>query len=187
MDITETFRAANRTAWRRWLDKHHTTKAEIWLLFYKKGSGQATVTYDEAVEEALCFGWIDGIVKAVDDLCYAQRFTPRKPRSKWSKPNWERVERMIAAGKMTEAGAVHIPKSRPDFEGEHKQASILPPDLMKAVRADVAALGYFKSLPPGYIRMAARWINAAKREETRARRIAEFVELCAAGKRIGPR
>jgi uncharacterized protein YdeI (YjbR/CyaY-like superfamily) len=102
--ITETFFAADRVTWRDWLERHHIDKSEIWLVFLKKHVDEPCVTYDEAVEEALCFGWIDGVLRRIDDREHAVRFTPRKPGSVWSESNVVRVERLIAEGRMTEAG-----------------------------------------------------------------------------------
>jgi len=114
MEITETFFATTRQEFRSWLERHHQSKSEIWLAQYKKATGKATVDYDEAVMEALCFGWIDGIRKRIDEGSFATRFTPRKPGSSaWSERNLERVRRLIAEGQMTAAGYASLP---PDFE-----------------------------------------------------------------------
>src|SRR5437763_11840829 len=104
MEITNTLYVTNRDDWRAWLEEHHATEPEIWLVFYRKASGKSRIPYDEAVEEALCFGWIDSIVKGIDEERFAQRFSPRKPKSAWSELNKERVRRLMEQGKMTQAG-----------------------------------------------------------------------------------
>lgn len=104
MNITKTLYAKDRTQWRRWLEKNHDKEKEIWLVFYRKDSGKVSISYNDAVEEALCFGWIDSIEKGIDGERFAQRFTPRKPKSKWSETNKERVKKLIKEGKMTKAG-----------------------------------------------------------------------------------
>jgi uncharacterized protein YdeI (YjbR/CyaY-like superfamily) len=109
VEITQTLYVLNRDEWRHWLAKHHQTEREVWLRFYKKGSGKTGVTYDAAVEEALCFGWIDSLVQRIDDACYAQKFTPRKPNSVWSTSNKLRARQMIREGKMVEAGRLTLP------------------------------------------------------------------------------
>lgn len=108
MEIPKTLHASNRDAWRAWLDRHHETEQEIWLVFYKKHTGKPGVSYEDAVEEALCFGWIDSIVRRIDDERYAQKFGPRKANSKWSESNKRRVRKMMEEGKMTAAGLAKI-------------------------------------------------------------------------------
>lgn len=104
MKIGMMLHVANREKWRKWLEKFHDKEKEIWLIFYRKSSGKSSISYNDAVEEALCFGWIDSIEKGIDHERFAQRFTPRKPKSKWSESNKERIERLIKDGKMTKAG-----------------------------------------------------------------------------------
>lgn len=112
MEITETLSVSTRAAWRAWLKRHHASKSVIWLITYKKGTGKPRVEYADAVEEALCFGWIDSTTKTIDAERYAQRFTPRKKGSNWSESNLERIKRLVATGQMTPAGAVHLPDAR---------------------------------------------------------------------------
>jgi uncharacterized protein YdeI (YjbR/CyaY-like superfamily) len=110
----KTLHVTTREAWRKWLQKHHDRETEVWLIFYKQHTGKPRVAYEDAVEEALCFGWIDSIVRRVDDECYMQKFTPRKPNSKWSDSNRARVKKLLKAGLMTEAGksVLEKPKSQ---------------------------------------------------------------------------
>lgn len=187
MEITESVYCATREAWRAWLAKHHTTRREIWLIYYKKGSGRPRVAYGDAVEEALCFGWIDSTVKPLDAERYAQRFTPRKAGSNWSTPNLIRVRRLVAAGLMMPAGARHIPTSRAAkaFHAKHKRRSTAPTtaprDLAAAIRDNPAAVRHWKTLAPGYRRLYVRMVIEARKPETRARRIVRAVERLASG------
>ena len=124
MDVGETVRARNRDEWRRWLAKHHADKKEIWLVYYKKASGKTGVSYDESVEEALAFGWIDGIAKSIDEHTYVGRFTPRRPKSNWSESNIARVKKLLADGRMAAPGLAVIPAkikdSLPHLRGRAK-------------------------------------------------------------------
>ncbi len=177
----ETVFAADRVEWRRWLKRNSARSQEIWLVFYKKASGKPTVSYDHAVEEALCFGWIDGVIKKQDEECYAQRFTPRKPKSAWSKSNIERVERLIAEGKMTPAGLKA-------YSGYARVAppmpTELPKDLEDKFRRQRAAWGNYEKFPPGYRRMTAGRVASAKKEETRIKRLEKLIEYSAYNQRI---
>ena len=183
MEITETVYAPTRAAWRAWLKKHHTSKREIWLIYHKKGSGTVRLEYGDAVEEALCYGWIDTTVKPVDGERYAQRFTPRKPGSNWSTPNLIRVERLVAAGLMTPAGAVHIPskKAAKEFHAKHARRttgpSVAPRDLSAALKKNAKAQAVWKALAQGYKRTYVRWLGDVKSPEARARRIAKVVDF----------
>jgi uncharacterized protein YdeI (YjbR/CyaY-like superfamily) len=188
VEIGDTIYAATREHWRRWLEANHATLQQIWLVYYKKRSGTPSVSYDEAVEEALCFGWIDGIVKRIDEERYAQRYTPRRPNSNWSEPNRRRVRGLIEAGKMTDAGMAKI-----DFD--LKVDDVLPPpqteeiaipqDVEKALRARPPAWENFTRLPPSSRGEYIRWITAGKREQTRARRLREAVVLLEQNQRLG--
>lgn len=187
-NITEAYErveARDRKRWRAWLDKNHARLPGIWLAFYKKASGKPTVRYDEAVEEALCYGWIDSLMKPVDDQKYRQLFTPRKAKSKWSKPNKQRVARMIAAGLMTDVGMGKVRAAKKNGSWASAEAAdslVVPPDLRKALNANKEARTAFERMPPGRKRQLLGWIHDAKRAETRQRRIAQLVEI-AAGKR----
>lgn len=178
----ETFYAKNRAEWRAWLRKNGRTAGEVWLLYYKKGSGKPRVAYDEAVEEALCFGWIDGKIKRIDEACYAQRFTPRKPKSPWSQSNIDRVQELIAAGKMT-------PDGLKAFSPERRQPApamptALPKELERQFRAQTEAWENFQRFPPYYRRMTARWVASAKRDETRLERLRKLIEFSDRNERI---
>ena len=187
MEVTESLYVATRAALRTWLKKHHATKREIWLIYHKKGSGKPRVDYGPAVEEALCYGWIDSTVKTLDAERYAQRFTPRTKGSNWSTPNLTRVERLMTAGLMTPSGAAHLPskKAAKAYHAKHAKrttgTTVAPLDLSSALKKDMKASAFWKVLTPGYKRTYIRWIADAKREETRARRIAAAVDRLSRG------
>jgi uncharacterized protein YdeI (YjbR/CyaY-like superfamily) len=178
----ETVSARDRAEWRRWLEKNHARRAEIWLVFYKKASGKQTVSYEHAVEEALCFGWVDGLKKGIDEECFAFRFTPRKAKSGWSKSNLERVKRMIADGKMLPAGLAAYNAS------DRRDVAPLPSKFPKALetrfREDRKAWENYQKFPPGYRRVTAGWVASAKKEETREKRLAKLIEFSSRGERI---
>ena len=175
-----------RAAWRSWLAAHHDRETEIWLVYNKRHTGEPRVEYDDAVEEALCFGWIDSIVRTIDADRYAQKFTPRKAKSKWSELNKRRFAKMVAEGKMTAAG---LAKSPPEDEGgaaaNPSADDAVPGYIEAALRANGAAWTNFSNLAPSYRRLYVRWIEDAKKEETRRKRLAEAVGLLAENKRLG--
>ncbi len=173
--------ATSRAQWRAWLRKH-AAEASIWLVLFKKHTGRSTISYDEAVEEALCFGWVDSIVRTIDHDRYAHRFTPRTPRSAWSQSNIRRMKRLIAARKVTSAGLAA-------FAG-HKQhlalprPSVLPADLQRRFQRAARAWKYFERCPPGYKKMAIGWVASAKRPETRIKRLDQLIETSARAERL---
>lgn len=175
----------SRAEWRRWLERHHDSAPGVWFVFHKVHTGKARVRYDEAVEEALCFGWIDSVSHSLDDDRYLQKFTPRRPGSRWSASNLERVRRLTAAGLMTPAGLAQVAgaASRPALGPT--VSSAVGDDVKQALAKSRKAAAEFESLPPGYVRNSMRWINSAKKPETRARRVAEFVSVTARGERLG--
>lgn len=176
--------AGSRGEWRSWLEKYHDKQDEAWLILYKVHTGKPCVPYGDAVEEAICFGWIDGKLKRIDDEKHMIRFTPRKDRSVWSLLNVNRAKRMIAQGQMREAGWIQVNNAKAaglwqkalDEEERKKEESIIPVDLAKAFNRNHKARENFKQMAPGYRRDYIRWIEAAKREETRKRRIQEVVK-----------
>ncbi|MGZ8829015.1 MAG: YdeI/OmpD-associated family protein [Thermoanaerobaculia bacterium] len=174
-EITKTFYAATRQEWREWLEKNHDRVKEIWLLYPKKGSGKTRVAYADAVEEALCFGWIDGVLKPVDDKVYGQRFTPRRPGTNWSELNRRRYARLLREGKVTAAGKAKPPNKRGRPATPAGTSDKVPPYISKAFRAAEPAWTNFRKLAPGYRRMYLLWINSAKREETRQKRLREAI------------
>jgi len=172
---------------RAWLEVNHAKCDELWVGFYKKASGRPSVTYSEALDEALCFGWIDGVRKTVDQLAYSVRFTPRKPTSKWSAVNVARVRKLITAGRMRAAGIKAFEtakdKSRVHSYEDRNSAQFAPEDE-KRFRANARAWKFFESRPPGYRKTITFWVSSAKKEETRGKRLATLIEVSASGKVI---
>ena len=175
---------------RAWLERHHAAASELWVGFHKRDSGKTSITWPESVDEALCFGWIDGIRKRIDDDRYTIRFTPRKPRSVWSKVNVGRVEELSRLGLMRPAGMAAFAARDEARSGiysfEQSEAPRLSPEQEAAFRADPAAWAWWEAAAPSYRRAATWWVVSAKREETRARRLATLIADSAAGRRIGP-
>jgi uncharacterized protein YdeI (YjbR/CyaY-like superfamily) len=172
-----------------WFEAEHARSPGIWMELAKAG-GDATVTYAEAIEIALCFGWIDGRKEAKDDLSWRQKFTPRTARSRWSKINCEKAERLIAAGRMRPAGQQAIALARADGRWDAAYASprnaTVPPDLARALRAEPRAAAFFETIA-AHNRYAVLYrVHEAKKPETRARRIATYVAMLAEGKTIHP-
>jgi uncharacterized protein YdeI (YjbR/CyaY-like superfamily) len=174
----------DRAAWRAWLAAHHASEREVLLVFRRKGTGPS-VTYDEAVEEALCFGWIDGIKQKLDDTRYTHRFTPRKPASTWSALNRRRAAAMIAAGRMKAAGkaAIEAAKRSGTWERPDPAGASEPAELKRALARAKAARIAYDAASPARRRLWARWIGSAKQAQTRARRAAQIVEQLRAGRR----
>lgn len=187
--ITNRKRFINRDAWRAWLEKNYASETELWLVLYKKNSNKPTVTYGEAVEEALCFGWIDGLTKGIDEEKYAVRFCPRKSGSVWSESNKKRVAKMIVEGKMTAIGLAKVEEAKRNGEWEkaavREDVSNVPADLKRALQADKTAQQNFEKLAPSHKRQYIYWITEAKRSETRQKRIRETVRMAKANKRLG--
>lgn len=175
-----------RPEWRSWLAQHHTQRAGVWFISFKQATNQLRVTYDEAVEEALCWGWIDSKPRKLDDERSMLWFAPRKPKTGWSKPNKERVERMIEAGLMQPAGLAKIDAAKADGSWTALDSIELlevPPDLAEALAGNAAAQQYWDGFPRSVKRGILEWIASAKKGETRAKRIEETVRLAADGKR----
>jgi len=176
----KTLYVKDRSEWRSWLEKNADRSREIFLIYHKKGSGKARIAYEDAVEEALCFGWIDGKVNKLDSRRYVQRFTPRRPASRWSALNIERVRKLIAEGKMTAAGlAVFKPERK-----TAPQSTELPDDLEQEFKKHADAWKNFQAFPPFYQRMTIAWVASAKREETRWKRLSQLIEYSAENQRI---
>ena len=179
----------NRKEWRSWLEKNHDKEDGIWLIHYKKSSGEKRLSHPEAVEEALCFGWIDSRLKRVDDDRYVLRYTPRKGKSVWSKINKDTAEKMIALGKMTEMGYQKINMAKKqglwDTAYTNKLRERLPSDLKKALMSNQVAWRNFKNFANSYRNMYIGWVNNAKTEVTRKKRIHEVVKRSEENKKPG--
>jgi uncharacterized protein YdeI (YjbR/CyaY-like superfamily) len=173
---------SSRADWRGWLAGHHASSPGIWLVYWKKGSGQPTLSYDDAVEEALCFGWIDSRVNALDAGRYQQIFTPRKPTSAWSRLNKERVARLLAAGLIAPPGLAVIEAAQRNGAWsalDAVEALEVPPDLAAALAADPLAEASFHAFSPSQRKQWLYRLAKAKRPETRARRLAQIVAVVA--------
>ena len=171
---------------RAWLEDHHASVDELWVGYFKKGTGTPSMTWPESVDEALCFGWIDGLRRRVDDERYAIRFTPRRTGSTWSRVNLGRVEVLMAAGRMRPAGMAAYEARKPEASGYsyEERPQELPEPYAAAFRErDEAAWSFFQAQSPSYRRLAIGWILDAKREATRWRRLEQIVEASAGGKR----
>jgi uncharacterized protein YdeI (YjbR/CyaY-like superfamily) len=180
---------ASPEEWRAWLEEHHDTEAEVLVGYWKRGTGRPSLTWPESVDEALCFGWIDGVRRRIDDERYCIRFTPRRPRSRWSDVNVARVAELEREGRMRPAGraafAARTEEGTYSYERQQREAA-LDDARERRLRADAAAWAYFSAQPPGYRRAVVHWVMSAKREETRDRRLAQLVECSAQGRPVPP-
>ena len=172
---------------RQWLERNHRSAIQLWVGFHRVHTGRPSLTWPQSVDEALCFGWIDGLRRGIDEHAYMIRFTPRRPDSIWSNVNTRRVAKLQAAGLMHPAGLAAFAKRDPERSGtylfEAKNAAF-DASTGKAFRRNRAAWKFFSAQPPGYRRIATRWVTSAKREETRAKRLAQLIEDSAHGRRI---
>jgi len=179
----------DRSAWREWLRENHGIRREIWLIYYKKHTGKPSIPYDDSVEEALCFGWIDSIIKKLDEERFARKFTPRKPKSSWSETNKERARKMMRNGKMTEVGLAKIREAKKSGEWSRtppkRKELVIPPYMKAALARNEKAQENFYNLAKSYRRQYVGWISSAKREETRKRRLAEVIRLLEKNERLG--
>jgi uncharacterized protein YdeI (YjbR/CyaY-like superfamily) len=183
----QVFRAA--ADFRRWLEEHHASANELWVGYYKKRAGKHAMTYPEAVEEALCFGWIDGVGYTVDDELHTNRFTPRRRGSSWSAVNIARIAELQAAGRLHAAGLRAFEERDRRKDAQYSYETVpreLPPELEARMKADAAAWQDWSARPAGYRRTAVAWVLSAKRAETRDRRLAELIEASSAGRPIKP-
>ncbi|MEJ2385285.1 MAG: YdeI/OmpD-associated family protein [Xanthomonadales bacterium] len=179
----------DRAAWRAWLERHHAAASGGWLIFWKADSGQAGIAYRDAVLEALCYGWIDGIKRRVDERRYTHRFTPRRARSRWSERNIRYARELIDQGLMRPPGlAAFEQRSRyPAAQRAQRVAAApsLPAELERAIRANPDSWRNFTALAPGYRKQYVLWLTTAKRADTRERRLREAIRLLASGRKLG--
>ena len=172
---------------RRWLSKHHDSEDELWVGFYKKATGRPSITWPESVDEALCFGWIDGVRKSLDEEAYVIRFTRRRRGSHWSKVNLERVAALIEEGRMTPAGMAAYEARDPEKSGRYsyeRERARFSREQEREFRSNADAWAFWQEQPPGYRKLTTHWVVSAKREQTRARRLARLIEDSANGLRI---
>lgn len=179
MKLGRTLYVTTREKWRAWLEKHHHQEPEIWLVYYRKSTGKPRLDYNVAIEEALCFGWIDSIEKGIDGERFAQRFSPRKPGSNWSEMNKERVRRLIKKGKMTPAGLAVFP-----YRSDEKFT--IPLDIKTLLKKDPVAWRNFQSFPRSYQKIRLGWIDAVRhRPQEFQKRLNYFLKMTAQNKRFG--
>jgi uncharacterized protein YdeI (YjbR/CyaY-like superfamily) len=175
---------------RAWLERHHADRRELLVGFYKKGSGRPSITWQESVDEALCFGWIDGVRRSLGDDAYTIRFTPRQARSTWSAVNVRRAQELIEAGRMTPAGLAAFEARGDDrtaiYSYEQRRQAALDAEQERRFRAVPEAWEWFQARPPSYRRAAIHWVTSAKRPETRERRLRALIEDSAAGRLVKP-
>ncbi len=182
-----TFQPQTLEEWHEWLLEHASTEQEIWVIFYKPGSGRASIAYEEAAEEAVCFGWVDSLIKNLDEFSHARKFTPRKTGSKWSETNVARAGRMIAAGRMTQTGLALFKES----SLHRAQSGQSRKDQMESWRAELVAKlptevrAIYDTIPPSLQRQYAGWVMSAKRPETRQKRLEELCATLLKGEKLG--
>jgi uncharacterized protein YdeI (YjbR/CyaY-like superfamily) len=177
----------SQAEFRRWLEAHHASERELVVGLYKKASGKGGIGYKEAVDEALCFGWIDGIKKRVDEASYTHRFTPRRPGSIWSAINLKRMKELIALGLVSKAGRETFERRDPKKAGLYSfenRPQTFDAVIARAFKANARAWAFFRAQPPGYQKILTFWIMSAKKEETRLRRLDVLVRRSAEGKRM---
>jgi uncharacterized protein YdeI (YjbR/CyaY-like superfamily) len=179
MEITQTLYITNRKEWRKWLREHYKTEKEIWLVYYKKGTGKPRIEYNDAVEEALCFGWIDSIVRSIDEEKHAQRFSPRKPNSKYSPANKERLRTLLKQKKVIK----EVRDTLGDLEGEK---FVIPKDILAEIKSNKQAWKNFQKFSDPYKRIRIGFIEGArKRSAEFKKRLAYFIKMTEQGKQFG--
>lgn len=178
-----------RKEWRDWLNQNHDKSSGIWMVFYKKHTGKATLEYDDAVEEALCFGWIDSIIKKIDDEKYVRKLTPRKADSRWSELNKKRIRKLMKQGLLTEAGTMKVQEAKTsglwDKPGSPQISLNSLREFECALAKNKKAKSFFDQLASSYQKQFIGWISAAKRQETKKRRLREAIALLERGEKLG--
>ncbi len=181
----KTFDARTVERWRKWLDANHASESEVWLICHKPHTGTPSVDYLDALDEALCVGWIDSLIKRIDDDRYARKFTPRKPASKWSDVNRKRYAALAKAGRLKAPGKARSPETGGRYDAKPSVPQKIPAAIAKAIKASPAAWKFYQTLTPREQRMYFGWICLAKREETKRRRIAEAIKRLSAKQTLG--
>ncbi|MDO8793046.1 MAG: YdeI/OmpD-associated family protein [Vicinamibacterales bacterium] len=183
----KTFLAVSLSEWRKWLSKHHASESEVWLVFFKQHTGETAIAYSDALDEALCFGWIDSLVKRLDDDRFARKFTPRKADSRWSEINRKRYAALKANGRIQPAGLKRPPTNRgyDPPPARRELPATLPDHIQQGLKQHPSARKVFDGLSPVHRRRYVAWVDSAKREETKARRLAEAIRLLTAGQPLG--
>ncbi len=179
MPALKTLYLSDRRKWRAWLRKNHKSARGVWLVYYKKGTGKPRIPYNDAVEEALCFGWIDSTVKSIDDERFAQRFSPRNPKSAYSPANQERLRKLVAAGKVAKSVLAGLPP-------QTSERFRVPKDILEAIKSDKAAYANYRKLSPAYKRIRIGFIEGARRRPAEFRkRLNYFIKMTAKNKQFG--
>jgi uncharacterized protein YdeI (YjbR/CyaY-like superfamily) len=180
----KTLDVRTRRQWRNWLQKNHTSESEVWLVFYKRHTNVASILYSDAIDEALYFGWVDSLVKRLDEDRYARKFTPRKSDSRWSTINRRRYAELKAAGLLAPAGVKRPPTDR-NGDAPRPSIAVLPSYMEQELKTNVRAWEFFEKLAPSCRRNYIAWVDSAKRDETKQKRLREMIELLTAGKKLG--
>ncbi len=179
LDELNLLEVSDRAEWRRWLRKNRRLATEVWLVYYRKGSGKERIPYNDAVEEALCFGWIDSIVRSIDNESFAQRFSPRKPKTPYSPANVERLQRLLAAGKVSKDVLATLPALK-------EPKLVVAKDILEAIKADKDAWANYRKLSPGYKRIRIGFIEGARNQPAEfQKRLRYFIKMTAKGKMFG--
>ena len=183
----KTFSPKTVDEWREWLAEHHASESEVWLVYHKRNTGVASIDHKEALDEALCHGWVDSLIKRLDDRRYAVKFTPRRADSRWSAVNRKRYAELEAQGRLQPAGIERAPTDRTydPRPPRYKMPSRIPAYIDQELKKHPAALRHFEALTPAHRRRYLGWIETAKREETKLRRLQEAIRLLSAGKTLG--
>ena len=186
MNLGKTLYVTNRKEWRSWLAKNHTGEKEIWLIFYRKSSGKPRIPYNDAVEEALCYGWIDSLQKGIDEEKFAQRFSPRKPTSRLSEMNKERIRRLIRQNIMTTAGLDAI-SGIFDIAKDREKKTAIAPDILRALKTDDKAWENFRNFPEGYKKVRLGFLESRRRhgDEVFQKSLRHFIRMTAENKKFG--
>ncbi len=188
----KTIEAKTRSEWRAWLAAYHNSEPEAWLVYYRAGSGKEGADYESSVEEALCFGWVDSIIRKIDEQSYARKFTPRKPESKWSPTNIARAEKCIREGRMTEYGLTLVESAKHSGAWDNPISKsvfdlTMPSEFEAALAANPTARQNYENLYRSHREQYLLWIVTAKRPETRGKRITESIQMLSEGKKLGLR
>lgn len=176
--LQQTFHPSDRLAWRHWLEENHESAREIWLVYDKVHTGRSCISYEESVEEALCFGWIDSLIQKIDEEHFARKFTPRRPGSAWSNTNKRRVVKIITEGRMTSFGLAKIDYSLDDpIPAKVTQSLVIPEWITQGLRQNPTAWENFSRLPPSHKKRYIAWLTSAKKEETRQRNLEKAIRM----------
>jgi uncharacterized protein YdeI (YjbR/CyaY-like superfamily) len=186
MEIGKTLYVTDREEWRDWLAQHHASEGEVWLIYTRKSSGKPRIPYNDAVEEALCFGWIDSQVKGIDEERFAQRFSPRRPKSFLSEMNKERIRRLIKEQKMTKAGLDAVAHAF-DAEKDREEPFTIARDILQEIKKDEQAWAHFQKMPEGYLRVRIGFIESRRKhsEEMFQKSLRHFIRMTAKNKKFG--